>query len=928
MFNAEKNFELLLKTKKNNIRFRFFMFNGKRWLLLLLFFSLPFGKGWGSAYAQMKPTVTRKADSYFSNNEYAKAIPLYKKASRRNDEALRKLADCYRFTKNYREAEMAYSRLAEKKPSDPMVYYYYGEALLNNNKYEEAKKEFAVYSTLNPDDKKGELYAKACDEIKDLLIKPSLYKVYNLGDVNSPTMDFCPVFYKDGIVFASERVRDLIMRNKNNWNGNPYLSLVYAKAEKKKDSVYYSSADVFSEKFSGDGHYGPACFNADFSEIYFTKVDNIVTRRRGVVSQPKLYWSKHGSGWSKPAPMPFASSDYATGHPSVSKDGQYLYFASNMPGGKGGTDIWVSKREGDTWGAPQNLGEPVNTAGDETFPYISPENILYFSSNGHPGFGGLDLFASVQKNGNWQPPNNLMPPINSTADDFGIIFKDDNSGYFSSNRAGGKGSDDLYGFGLSGMITSINGKILLSNKTDDGAANVKVFLLTDKGMILQTTTTDGSGFFKFENLLADQNYTVRVDESDPSLINQKKFYLADIKSKTVRRIVKGKDGIFIFENLPTDLTKLPQLSEDDNTLKNFSIAGNMYAGDNRTPIENTKVNLLNDKGEIVQSTTTNAFGSFVFTNISPDQNLTVTLDASDPSLASQKIYFTNKSGKEIAMSSGGAFKFQILASDKSTLSMLMVEDSQLLVDLKGTLYADKEGKNRLANSEINLVDDGGSVVGSAKTDSKGNFKFINLPADKNYTVRLKEDDPSLSSKDVFLADARGRIVATLKSSNGKFFRYSFLPMEEQSLSNVYFDDPWLKVAKLQSETRKDSMKKVMTIIENVYYDYQKYDLLPQAIITLNKVVDVMKTNPDITIDLISHTDSRGTSEFNMKLSEKRAQTAVDYIVSKGISKTRLVPIGKGETQLVNKCKDGVECSEEEHAQNRRTEFKVKKKEGK
>lgn len=896
----------------------------KKAFFFVFLFICSLGQGEDGAYAQMKPTVTRKADSYFNNYEYSKAIPLYKKASDKNDEALRKLADCYRIMKNYPEAEKTYAKLVSKNSTDPMVYYYYGEALLTNNKYEDAKKQFAVYSTLNPDDKKGELYAKACDDIKALLVKPALYKVYNLGEVNSSVSDFCPVFYKDGIVFASERIRDLVNYSENNWTGNPYLSLVYAKAEKKKDTVIYDKASVFSEKFSSDGHYGPACFNIDFSEIYFTKVDNTITRKKGVVSQPKLYWSKHGSGWSKPKAIPFSSNDYATGHPSVSKDGQYLFFSSNMPGGQGGTDIYVSKREGDTWGDPKNLGSEINTKGDETFPYISPENILYFSSNGHPGFGGLDIFASVQKDGNWGNASNMMPPINSTGDDFGIIFKGDNSGYFSSNRAGGKGSDDLYGFSLSGMITSFSGKILLSNKTDDGAKNVKVFLLTDKGTILQTTSTDGSGFFKFDNLLADQNYMVRVDESDASLVNQKKFYLADAKNKVVRMIVKGNGGIFIFENLPSDLTKLSQLTEDDATLKSFSIAGNMYAGDERSPIENTKVNLLNDKGDVVQSTTTNAFGSFVFMNITPDQNFTVTLDDADPKLASKKIYFTNKSGTEVAMSSGGAFKFQILAADKNTLSLLTVDDSQLLVDVKGTLYADKEGKNRLPNSNISLVDESGNVMGTAKTDASGNFKFINLPADKNYMVRLQEDDPSLSSKDVFLADGRGRIVATLKSASGKFFRYSFLPMDEQSLSSIYFDDPWLKVAKMQSQAKKDSLANTMTIIENVYYEYQKFDLLPQTIITLNKVIDVMKANPDITIDLISHTDSRGTDEFNMKLSEKRAQTAVDYVISKGIAKSRLTAKGLGESRLVNKCKDGVDCTEEEHAQNRRTEFKVKK----
>lgn len=890
-------------------------------LLVMLFCSL--GQGTAGAFAQKKPAS--RADAYYENNEYAKAIPLYRKMADKDDEALRKLADCFRLIKNYREAETHYARLVSKKPTDPLIYYYYAEALLNNNKYDEAKQQFAVYSTLNPDDPKGELYSKACDQIKDLLVKPALYRVYNLGEINSPVSDFCPVFYKDGLLFASERVRDLVMGNESQWTGNPYLSLVFSKGQKQKDSVVFEKVKLFSEKFSGDGHYGPAAFSADFTEMFFTKVDNTITRRRGAVSQPKLYYSKYSGSWNKPKALPFSANEFVCGHPSLSKDGQYLFFASNMPGGEGGTDLYVSKRDGDNWTSPQNLGPGVNTKGDETFPYISAENILYFSSNGHAGYGGLDIFAAVQKDGKWGNASNLMPPINSSADDFGIIFRGDNSGFFSSNRAGGVGGDDLYGFALSGLITSITGKILLSNKAEDGAQNVKVFLVSENGTILQTTTTDGSGMFKFSNLLADQNYTIRLDESDPSMVNQKKFYLADSKNKIVRVVAKGKDGLFIFQNLPSDLSKLTELVEEDPSLKNFSIAGNLYAGDERSPIENTRVSLVNDKGDVVQSTTTNAFGSFVFMNLSPEQNFTISLDDSDPKLASKKIYFTTKSGKEIAMSNGGKFRYQILATDKNTLSQLLVEDSQLLVDVKGTLFADKDGKKRIGNSTINLVDEQGNVVGTAQTDAFGNFKFVNLPADKSYLVRLKEDDPGFNAKDVYLADSRGKVVATLKAANGKFFRYSFLPSDEQTLSSIYFDDPWLKVAALQSKSFKDSLANSMTIIENVYYEYQKWNLLPQTIITLNKVIDVMKSNPDIVIDLISHTDSRGGNDFNLKLSQKRAQTAIDYIISKGISKSRLKAEGRGETQLVNKCKDGTDCPEEEHAQNRRTEFKVKRK---
>lgn len=904
----------------------------KKIFLFGFFLYCSLGQGADGAYAQMK-TENRKADSYFENNEFAKAIPMYKKDADKSDPALMRLGDCYRILKNYTEAERCYEKLVAKNSTEPMVYYYYGEALLNNNKYEDAKKQFTRYSELNPADKKGELYAKACDQMKDIIVKPALYKAYNLGSVNSPVSDFSPVFYRGGIVFASERVKDLVNYSENNYTGNPNLSLVYSRAIKRsvappaakdstvevvsKDTFIYNKASLFSEKFTGEGHFGPACFSSDFTEMFFTKVEDAAAMKRGAMALPKLYWSKHQSGWSTPKKLPFTTGNHIAAHPAISKDGSMLYFVSDMPGGQGGTDIWVSKREGDVWGAPQNLGEEVNTPADESYPYVSVNNILYFSSNGHAGFGGLDVFVSVQEDGKWGKPNNMMPPISSSSDDFGIIFKDDNSGYFSSNRAGGKGGDDLYGFGLSGLITSISGKILLSQQTDDGAQNVKVFLLTDKGTILQTTTTDKSGFFQFQNLLSDQNYTLKIDESDPSLVNQKKFYLTNPKNKIIRTIVKNKNGVFVFENLPPDLSKLSSIAEEDVNLKNISIAGNLYVGDQRKALENAKVNLVDEKGELVQSTTTNAFGSFVFMNIPPDKNFTVMLDESDPKTSSKKIYFTNKSGKEIAMSKDGKFRFQILASDTNTLSLLTVEDAQLMIDLKGVLYSDKEGKGKLINSSITLVDEKGNIVGTSRTDEGGSFKFINLASDKNYMVRLSEDDPTLASKDVFMADTRGRIVATLKSKEGKFFRFSFLPVEEQSLVNIYFDDPWLQVAKANSDAYKDS-----SIIESIYYEYQKWNLMPQANIPLDKVVKAMKANKDMTLEVVANTDCRGSEEYNLKLSQKRAQAAVDYLVRKGISKNRLSAIGMGEKNPVNKCTEGVFCTDEEYAQNRRTEFNI------
>ncbi len=292
----------------------------------------------------------------------------------------------------------------------------------------------------------------------------------------------------------------------------------------------------------------------------------------------------------------------------------------------------------------------------------------------------------------------------------------------------------------------------------------------------------------------------------------------------------------------------------------------------------------------------------------------------DPKLASQKIFLSNKNGKEVATKEGRTFRFETLSSDKNTLSALEVEDEQLLVSMNGILYSDKDGKNRLSNATVNLVDENGKVIGTVQTDADGNFKFINLPSDKNYTIRLNEEDPAIASKDIFLADSKGKVVAPLKSAEGKFFKYEVLPMDAQSLASIYFDDASLSVSKTKTAGQSG-----MTIIENVYYDYQKWNLLPQAIITLDKVVKAMKTNKNMKLEIISNTDARGAEDYNLKLSQKRAQAAVNYLILKGINKTRLTAVGKGESQPVNRCTEGVVCTEEEYAENRRTEFVIKGK---
>ena len=881
--------------------------------VLIAVFILP-----DASFAQMK---MKRADKLFENEEYAKAIPLYKKSARgkKRSEAYMKLADCYRITKNYDKAELYYGKLASAKSTDPMVYFYYAEVLLNNGKYDEAKKQYQAYAAMKPDDNRSKLYIRSCEQVKTWTVQPSIYKVYNMGDMNTVVSDFCPVIYKDGIVFISEAPKDMVNYAQNNWTGNPYYSIVFSKANKEKDSVTYKKGKPLASAFNNDVHNGPACFSKDGNEIYFTRVETKRSKKKGFVNRPKIYTAKQIAGkWKAPKPLAFNNDDYSFAHPALSADGQTLYFSSNMSGGQGGSDIWMAKKSGDGWGTPINMGATINSAGDEAFPDISDDGTLYFASSGWVGFGGYDIYSVAQKDGKWSKPVNMLPPINSTADDFGIVFKDKNSGYFSSNRSGGKGADDIYGFNLAGKTSTIAGKILKTKKSSDGAPNTTVMLLNEKGDLLSTTTTDNSGFFKFDNMSADSKYQIKLDETDASIANNTKFYLSDDKNKLVRVTVKSSTGLFVFENLPSDLSKLTTLLEDDSNIK-ISIAGSLLSGDDKTPLANTTVTLTDENGEIISSTTTNQFGTFAFTNLPSDKDYLLNVDNTDASLKDKKIYFVNKSGKEIAVNDKGKFVFSLLATDKVTMSQITVKDDDLRVEMKGKVLTDETGKP-LSNATVQLVDENGKVLQTVTTDANGGFIFVNLPADKKFMVQLDEKDTKINIKNNYsITDAFGKVIGKFNLNSGKF-KFIVLPTEQRTLATIYVDDPWLDVLKLKNNKKTDSI----TVVENIYFDYGSAEVLDAAKITLDKVVKVMKADPSITIDVSAFTDSRGTDDFNMNLSQKRAQSAVDYIISKGIDKKRITGNGYGESKIINKCKDGTDCTDDEHAQNRRTEFKILK----
>lgn len=888
-------------------------------LITILFLSVIIN----NTFAQLK-----RANKYYDDYEYSKAIPLYKKAIKKKEsaEALEKLAHSYRLTKNYPQAELYYDRLMKQANVDPINHFHYGMVLKNNNKIAEAKEEFKLYASSAPSDKRADISIKSCDEIKIWITKTQQFEITSVPNINSNHADFSPVYFKNQIVFVSERTKDLVNHNNYSWNEEPFLN-VYASAIKNDNNaspVFSKKIKPFSWRINSNYHDGPVSFNTEQNTMYLTRVNYVVNKKdKNFVNRPGIYISKQNrKSWSKVKPFQYNNDSYAVAHPSISADGQWLFFSSDMPGGEGGTDIYVCKKETEGWGQPQNLGAEINTAGNEVFPYIRKDGMLYFSSDGRGGFGGLDVFSAAKNGDKYSDAKNLGPPLNACTDDFGIVFSDDiNKGFFSSDRVGGIGSDDIYSFTALNKFLTVAGKILLSKNINDPAKNAEVMLLTEDGKILKIATTDNSGFFKFENLDPDGKYMVKLNETDPRFKEQSKYYLTDEKDKIIRvTVINEKGGKFVFTNLPSDPNGLPQLGTGDDV----TIAGNLLFGENPSkPLANQKVNLVNDKGEVVQTATTNAFGAFVFTNLPSDENFLVKVDESDTQLApNTKIIITNKSGKEMQTTTSGNkgdFKFSFLAADKNTLKLMTVEDSELRFDLKGALIA--ENKSPLANTTVNLVNEKGEILQTTKTDANGSFQFTNLPADRNTLFSLDASDTKLKAfNKLYLTDSKGLIIKEFLRVNG-VFEFTILPSDQNKLGVVYVDDPWLKVLQLKNDANRDSL----TIVENVYYNYGEFKILPEAQKTLDKVINIMKNDPQLVIDLSSHTDSRSSIEYNMKLSNQRAKAAVDYVLSGGITKNRISGKGFGESKLINKCADGIECTEEEHAKNRRTEFKILRK---
>ena len=451
-----------------------------------------------------------EADESFARGEFYTAIMQYKKAysKERNNVAKARFifqtAECYKGVNDTKQAEIWYKKAVKVKYPDPLAILYLAESKKSNGKYDEALVEFQNYSNKVPNDSRGSDGIKSCELAQKWIEDPSRYEVYNAIALNSTDADFSPGFSKRGfkaIIFTSSRSGST-GTDIDGTTGQNYTDLWQSKRDSKGS---WSTPTLIGEGINTNDNEGVSIMDSKFRILYFTRCPIIKDKE---VNCKILFSKKKGVSMGDGEEIPLGPDTITFGHPSLTKDGLKLFFSSNLSGGYGGKDIWMVSRENkkSEWGEPFNLGPDVNTISDEMFPFIHEDGSLYFASNGIPGMGGLDIFMTLYKDNYWGNVTNLKYPINSEGDDFGIVFEGlSNQGYFTSNRKGGKGGDDIYqfispdlAFTLQGVVTDFDTKKILVGAT--------VVLVGDDGTSEEQLTDEvGSYFYQ---LKPNTNYDI------------------------------------------------------------------------------------------------------------------------------------------------------------------------------------------------------------------------------------------------------------------------------------------------------------------------------------------------------------------------------------------------------------------------------------
>lgn len=495
--------------------------------------------------------ATKKFDNY-SFIDAQKILVNVAQEGFRSKDLFQKLGDSYYFIADYANATRWYGELMADHANEvkPEYYFRYAQSLKSVERYSDSDNMMKKFNTFSGGDSRAKRFRNNPQYLMAIDFQAGRYKVHNIK-ANSSHSDFGPIFFGEELVFSSARDTGRFVKRIYEWTGAPFLELYKGKIDEETNEV--EDVEKLNTKLNTRYHESSPAFTSDLKKVYFTRNNynsgKYKTDRKGT-NKLKIYTSDvtESGRWHSPKPIRFNNDEYSVAHPALSADNKKLYFSSDMPGGLGQSDIYEADiNEDGTLGDPRNLGPGVNTEGRDCFPFMSKSGDLYFASDGHIGLGGLDLFVTkIKPNGKTAPVINLAEPVNSPKDDFGFIINEDtNVGYFSSNRPGGKGDDDIYMFKqlegirrkcnivLEGIVTDIDTGELLENAT--------VSLVNADNTVLETITTDATAKYSFPLIDCDESYFIRAEKD--SYFSEEQFLTTPSESETINTPMKLEQKI-------------------------------------------------------------------------------------------------------------------------------------------------------------------------------------------------------------------------------------------------------------------------------------------------------------------------------------------------------------------------------------------------
>jgi outer membrane protein OmpA-like peptidoglycan-associated protein len=839
---------------------------------------------------RLQAQSTEGHDAYL-HHSYQEAIRKYRaQVDKHPDDGLLlfNLADSYRLNGQMKEAENWFAQ-ALQHSDDSRARLYYAQVLLCNRKYADAKAAFLNYAGQAPseaDARNAQKLAATCDKLATDGPQQTAIHVQK-ADFNSDQLDFSPTYWKPGtLVFASNRPGTTGPEDAPDpWTEDPFVDLwVVDIAPNGKTGTPMPLSKAINSRY----HEGPMTFSKNGSSMYLTRSDLKGNTQRGYDDRNntrlKIYsavWLD--AQWVVGEELPFNDSKFSTCHPALSPTEDTLVFSSDRPGGFGGMDLWYVVRDGKGWSAPTNLGQDINTAGNEVFPFLQADGSLDYSSDLMAGMGGLDIFHAAKNVEGWGMPENLGAPINSSLDDFGISMAEDGKhGHFSSNRSG-KG-DDVYAFlDRSSLKIAVllldcaSGKPLQGLNILVEAAGNRVFTTDDSGRVQIPAIPGadyqlrayGAGYYATASCEAAANVHI------PSKGNE-------LLPEVVLRLSKRNPCCFA-------------LADPDQNGGSSHLQYQWKTGDGHT-LPGRNVNFCYEKDGIYQAQ----------------------LDIVDADLNGS---FT-KSHQTIT----------VQGCDDQTTPPLIVEG----------VIRDKALGTPLPMTEVALVDKCTGKTTTAMSDSTGHYQFVMpgihecdhwLMAKKtgfipqNIALPIKGRDNTLPLRQDVALDREGQGPQNQQYAGAQpLMGGQMLPPAPAGYIYVVPINAQAALfpgaAPSEAQFSKPLDRGDVIELFNIYFDFGKFSIRPDAETDLLFLLTLLRKYPNMQGEISAHTDCRASETYNMHLSHQRALAARNWLVARGVAPQRLLARGFGEYQLRNGCSDNSFCSELEHQRNRRVEFKV------